>query len=164
MRTVHWLFVVSIALFISGIGFIIAAARTARTVGTATPVSAQVTTPVASIKQIMNGIVAPGADVIYKAVGSTTTAKGVEDIAPRNDKEWAVVGNSAAAIVESGNMLLVGSRVLDTGDWIKITRQMIDAARAALAAADAKNPDGILAAGGDLNESCDACHAKYRRE
>ena len=161
VRTVQWLFVVSVALFISGIGFIIAGARTLRT---AASVGAPVTMPVASIKQIMNAIVAPGADVIYKAVGTTTTATGVEDIAPRNDKEWAAVGNSAAALVESGHLLLVRGRALDTGDWAKMTREMIDAARATLAAADAKNANGILAAGGDLNESCDRCHAKYRRE
>jgi len=161
MRIVRWLFVVSVALFICGIAFIVAGARTMRTVA---PADALVTTPVASIKQIMNAIVAPGADVIYKAVGATSTASGVEDFAPRNDKEWAAVGDSAAALVESGNLLLMGSRVLDKGDWVKMTRQMITAAKAALDAVNAKNPDGILAAGGDLNESCDACHAKYRRQ
>jgi hypothetical protein len=161
VRAVYWLFFVSVALFISGIGFIIAAARTMRT---AAPVDAPITTPVASVKQIMNGIVAPASTVIYKAVGTTSTASGVEEIAPRNDKEWAAVGNNAAALVESGNLLLLGGRTLDTGDWVKMTREFIDAGRAALAAADARNVDGILAAGGDLNESCDACHAKYARQ
>ena len=86
MRTVYWLFVVSVALFISGIGFVIAGARTAQA---ATPLAeAPVTTPVASIKQIMNGIVMPDAYVIYNAVGTKSTAKGVEEIAPQNDGEW----------------------------------------------------------------------------
>lgn len=161
MRTVHWLFVVSVALFISGMGFIIAGARTMRT---AAPVDAPITTPVASIKQIMNGIVMPAADVVYKAVGTTSTAKGVEEIAPRNDKEWAVVSNSAAALVESGNLLLLSGRALDKGDWVKMTRAFIDAGKAALEAAEAKNADGILTAGGDLNASCDTCHAKYERQ
>jgi hypothetical protein len=163
MRNVDWLFVVSVALFISGISFIIAGARTAQ-VAAGTRVDAPVMTPVASIKQIMNGIVMPGATVIYNAVGSTSTAAGVVETAPRNDKEWAAVGDSAAALVESGNLLLIGGRALDKGDWVKMTREFSDASKAALEAAAAKNADGILMAGGDLNTSCDTCHAKYQRQ
>jgi len=166
MRTVHWLFLVSVALFISGVGFIIAAARTTTRAAarTTAPVDAPATTPVASIRQIMNGIVMPGADVIYKAVGTTSTATGVEETAPRNDKEWAAVSDSAAALVESGNLLLVRGRALDNGDWVKMTREFIDASRAALTAAEAKSADGVFSSGGDLNATCDRCHAKYQRQ
>jgi len=161
MRTVQWLFVVSVALFISGIGFVIASARTARA---ATPVAeAPVTTPVASVKQIMNGIVMPDAYVIYEAVGTKSSAKGIEEIAPQNDEEWAKIANAAAAIVESGNLLLMGNRVLDKGDWIKMTHEFMEQGKLALKAAEAKDKDGIVAAGGDLNTTCDKCHAKYQR-
>jgi len=161
MRTVQWLFVVSVALFISGIGFVIASARTARA---ATPVAeAPVTTPVASVKQIMNGIVMPDAYVIYEAVGTKSSAKGIEEIAPQNDEEWAKIANAAAAIVESGNLLLMGNRVVDKGDWIKMTHEFMEQGKLALKAAEAKDKDGIVAAGGDLNTTCDNCHAKYQR-
>jgi hypothetical protein len=162
MRTVYWLFVVSVALFISGIGFVIAGARSAQA---ATPVAAApVTTPVASIKQIMNGIVMPDAYVIYNAVGTKTSAKGVEEIAPKNDEEWAVIANGAAALVESGNLLLMGDRAIDKGDWVKMTRAFMDQGKLALKAAEAKDKDGIVAAGGDLDTTCDNCHAKYQRQ
>jgi hypothetical protein len=162
MRTVQWLFVVSVALFIGGIGFIIAGARTARA---ATPVAeAPVTTPVATIKQIMNGIVMPDAYVIYNAVATKVSAAGVEEIAPQNDEEWARIGNSAAAIVESGNLLLMGDRALDKGDWVKMTREFMDQGKLALKAAEAKDTDGIVSAGGDLNTTCDNCHARYQRQ
>ena len=62
----------------------------------------------------MNGIVTPNANVIYSAVGSVITGTKIEEFAPKNDKEWQAVGDSAAAIVESGNMLLVGDRLIDT--------------------------------------------------
>ena len=163
MRKVDWLFVVSVALFISGIGFIIAGARSAQ-VAAGTRVDAPALTPVASIKQIMNGIVNPDAYVIYNAVGTKTSAKGVEEIAPQNDEEWATVGNAAAALIESGNLLLMGARAVDKGDWVKMTRDFTDASKAALEAAAAKNADGILMAGGDLNTTCDTCHAKYQRQ
>ena len=158
----QWLFLISVALFIAGIGFIIAAARTARP-ATVARTDVPVPVPVASIKQIMNGIVMPNATVIYNAVGSTITGTTVEEFAPKNDKEWEAVGDSAAAIVESGNMLLVGDRLIDQREWLSYTQRFIAAGKAVLAAAHDKKPEGVLAAGGDLNETCDACHDKYQR-
>lgn len=160
MRTVHWLFVVGVALFISGIGFVVAGARAARL---ATPVEAPAMTPVASIKQIMNGIVMPAANVVYQSVGTVVSADGVKDMEPQNDQEWAVVGNSAAALVESGNLLLMGDRAVDRGDWVKMTQAFIAAGNMILKAAEAKTVDGILEAGGQLNTTCDTCHERYQR-
>jgi hypothetical protein len=161
--TVEWLFLVSVALFISAIAFIVAGARSARP---QIPTHADVppAPPVASVKQIMNAIVLPNANVIYNAVGTIMTGAKVEEIAPKNDKEWAAVGDSAAAIVESGTMLLVGDRLVDKREWLSYTERFIAAGKAALAAANEKKPDGVLAAGGDLNETCDACHEKYQRQ
>ena len=158
----QWLFLVSAALFIGGIAFIVAGARTAKpSPSPRADVPAPV--PVASIKQIMNSIVMPNATVIYKAVGATISASGVEEFAPKNDQEWMAVGDSAAAIIESGNMLLVGDRLIDTREWLSYTQRFIAAGKAVLTAAEQKKPDGVLAAGGDLNETCDACHDKYQR-
>lgn len=162
MRIVQWMLVVSVALFVSGIGFVIAGARATRM---AAPVSsAPVATPVASVSQIMNGITGPAATVVYNAVGYIVTAEGVEEIVPQNDEEWAVIANSAAALVESGNLLLLGDRAVDDGDWLTITRAMIDAGTTALTAAEAQDVEGILAIGVDINTTCDDCHAQYQRQ
>ena len=158
----QWLFLVGAALFIGGIAFIVAGARTARPA--ASPrAEVPAPAPVASIKQIMNGIVMPNATVIYNAVGATITGTTVDEFAPKNDQEWRAVGDSAAAIIESGNLLLVGDRLIDTREWVSYTQRFIAAGKAVLAAAEQKKPDGVLAAGGDLNETCDACHDKYQR-
>ena len=160
-RTVNWLFVVSVALFISGIGFVIASARTARS---AAPVEAAVTTtPVASVKQIMAAITGPSANVIYGAVSTTVTAAGITEVAPQNDEEWAAIGNSAAALAESANLLMTDSRAIDKGDWIKMSQQLVDASKLAIKAADEKSTSAILDAGGPINETCDTCHEKYQR-
>lgn len=160
-RTVNWLFVVSVLLFISGIGFVIASARTARS---AAPVEAAVTTtPVASVKQLMAAITGPAANVIYNSVSTSVTTTGIEEIAPQNDQEWAIVGNNAAALAESANLLMTEGRAIDKGDWIKMSQQLADAARVALKAANDKSTMGILEAGGPINETCDNCHAKYQR-
>jgi hypothetical protein len=163
MRTVYWLFVVSVALFVSGIAFIIAGERTARA---ATPAAAAApeTTPVATIKQIMIGITNPAAYVIYEAVGTKTTSKGIEEIAPQTDEDWQKVGSAGAAVVESGNLMLTGNRAIDKGDWVKMTRDMMEHGKRAMAAAQAKDKDKIVEAGGDLNTSCDNCHARYSRQ
>jgi hypothetical protein len=165
MKTVYWLFGVSVALFISGIAFVIAGERTARAATPATgAASASEVAPVATVKQIMIGITNPSAYVIYEAVGTKSTAAGVEEIAPQNDEEWAKVGSAGAAVVESGNLMLMGNRAIDKGDWVKMTNDMIEQGKKAMKAAEAKDKEGIVAAGGDLNATCDNCHARYSRQ
>ena len=163
MKTVYWLFGVSVALFVSGVAFIIAGERTARA-ATPTAAAAPDVAPVATVKQIMIGITNPSAYVIYEAVGTKSTAAGVEEIAPQNDEEWAKVGSAGAAVVESGNLMLMGNRAVDRGDWVKMTNEMIEQGKKAMKAAEAKDKDGIVAAGGDLNTTCDNCHARYSRQ
>ena len=162
MKTVHWLFVVSVALFISGIGFVIAAARTTQD---AVPVAeTPATTPVASVKQIMSAIVMPSAAFVWDSVSTIVSAKGVVDKAPKTDEEWALVGSNAAALVESANLLMTGNRVIDRGDWMKMSRALADAGMQALKATQAKSTDGILTAGEVINKACDECHQRYQRQ
>jgi hypothetical protein len=119
--------------------------------------------PVASAKQIMAGIVMPAANVIFDSVSTIVDAKGVQENQPRTEEEWARVGTNAAALIESANMLLIGNRAVDQGDWVKMAKAMADAGQIALKAADAKKPEGILEAGEAINQSCDNCHQKYQR-
>jgi len=164
MTTVNWLFAISAALFISGIGFIIASERTARAATPAAAAAAVETAPVGSVKQIMIGITNPSAYVVYEAVGTKNTAKGIEEIAPQTDEDWAKVESAAAAVAESGNLILTGNRAIDKGDWVKMTHDMMDKAQLAMKAAQAKDKDKIVETGGDLNTTCDNCHAKYSRQ
>jgi cytochrome c553 len=167
MRIVNWLFLVSVMLFICGVGFVIAAARTSRTSRTVAPAGSDLApplVPVASIKQIMNGIVDPAAQRIYMSVGTNSTKNGIETYGPKTDDDWTKLGNDAAAIIESGNLLLIGNRAVDNGDWIKMTHAMVDAAKGVLKATQDKKMDAVLSTGGDLNTSCDNCHDKYQRE
>jgi len=163
MRIIHWLFVLSVALFVSGIGLVIASARAARRAPAAADTAAASLTPVASVKQIMKGITGPAATVVYNAVGTIVTSKVTEERAPRTDEEWEAVGNAAAAIIESGNLLMMGTRAVDQADWIKESRALIEAGTEALRAVQSRSADGVFAAGEPLNLSCDNCHRKYQR-
>ena len=167
MKLVHWFFVVSVLLFISGIGFVIAGARSARDApaaasGAAGP-NVQIS-PEASVKQIMGGIVGPAANVVFNSVATFVDAKGIDERFPRTDQEWEVVGNSAAALVESGNLLMMGGRAIDQGDWLTMSRAMMAAGRDILKAVEAKDKDMVLDYGDAVNISCDNCHAKYQRQ
>ena len=163
MRTIHWMFLVSVLLFVSGIAFTIAGAREARKAPAAAPPPAVNVTPVASVKQIMKAITGPATDAVFNAVSTSVTKEGIKEVAPQNDAEWEALGNQAAALIESGNLILIGNRAVDKGDWVKITRQMIDAATLALRATEKKSTEQILEAGEKLNETCDNCHNKYKR-
>lgn len=164
MRTVYWLFVVSVALFVSGIAFIIAGERTARAATPAAAVAAPLeTAPVGTVKQIMVGITNPAAYILYEAVGTKSSSKGVEEIAPQTDEEWFKVESAAASVIESGNLMLMGNRAIDKGDWVKMTKDMMEQGKHAMAAAKAKDKDKIVEAGGELNTTCDTCHARYQR-
>ena len=44
---------------------------------------------------------------------------------------------------------------------MKLSQQLIDTSEAAIRAAEAKNADRLLTIGGDIYESCSACHQKY---
>ena len=161
MRMVHWFFVVSVALFVAGIGFIIAAARTTRN---APPeVGAAAIVPVASVKQIMQGIVGPAAKVVFESVSTTVTEAGIDDRFPRSDAEWEAVGNSAVALAEAGNLMMMEGRAVDKGEWIKMSQAMIDAAKVALKATQAKSKEDVLSSGDAINQSCDNCHRRYQR-
>jgi hypothetical protein len=163
-RTLQWLFLVSVLLFVSGIGFVIAAGRTVR----AAPVvaGAAATTavpPVATVKQIMRGITMPAAAVIWNSVSTVVDVKGVQETAPKDDQEWAVVGANAAVLAESANLLMTGDRAVDQGNWVKFAIAMRGTAEKALKFADAKDTAGILAVGEEINATCDACHQPYLR-
>ena len=162
MRLTNWLFAISVALFISGIGFIIAGARTAQL---ATPVEARAPemAPVATVKHLMDGIRGPSATVVFDSVGTTVDATGIHEKQPSTETEWAAVGASAAALVESANLLMVGDRAVDKGEWATMSKALADAGMTVLKATEAKDAQGILAAGETLNASCDSCHGQYQR-
>lgn len=164
MRTSHWLNLLTVAFFTFGVVFVVAGARASRTGQASTPApAATVTTPVASVRQIMSGIVAPAATVVFESVSTTVSARGVEEKAPGSDLEWAYVGTNGASLVEAGNLLLMGRRAVDQDDWVKMSHALMDAGQQVLKAAEAKDAEGILAAGEKVNMACDACHMRYMR-
>lgn len=166
MRVIHGLFIVSTLLFVTGIGFVIAGARTRReapSAASAAPAGPELV-PVASVRQLMRGIVVPAARMVFASVGSIVTAQGIEEIAPKTDEEWEDVATNAASLVETGNLMLMNGRAIDREGWEKQCRALIDASKLVLNAASARNSQGVFDASAAIYDSCNGCHQTYMRQ
>jgi len=165
MRMPLTLFAVSALLFVFGLGFVVVGAGEARRApATAAAPAVPSVKPIATTKQIMQAIVTPTSTAIFQSVQTSVTVKGTEEIFPRTDEEWERLGAQAAALGDAGNLLMAEGRALDQGDWIKMSRAMIDSAQLTLKAVANKNPEEVLAAGEIVNMSCDNCHERYTRQ
>jgi len=117
-------------------------------------------------KQLMRWVIDPTSKVVFGAVASIVTDKGEEQIQPRTDEEWNTVRNNAATVLEAGNLLMLEGRaqpesVQDLQDWNAKAHAMSVAARAAIEATEAKDPDALFMASGDIYQACTDCHSKY---
>lgn len=116
----------------------------------ATPV-AEPFRPIATVRQVMLGITVPASNVVFAVAGE----------APKDDAGWENVEAAAAAVAESGNLLLMKPRLKDEPEWRQYALALIDASEKAAAAAHTKNADNTGTAGDDLYNTCEQCHAKY---
>jgi hypothetical protein len=157
VRAIHWLCVLSVVMLGASVAmFMKTAAANARV--------AQETAPIATVKQIMDGIVMPAAANVFGSVATISTLAGTEDRQPRTESEWAAVGASAAALVEAGNLLMMGDRLRDADQWVTRTRAMMDAAMITLRAAERRDAEALFNSGEALNLSCDMCHTRYQAQ
>jgi cytochrome c556 len=141
----------------------------------------------ATIQDLMDGIVDPSADTLWDSVAYIASTQGIEDRRPRTEDEWKAVRTSAITLIESANLLsMPGRRVaadapgsvapglgelshaeiqqrIGAGheSFVQFARNLQDAALKALAAIDAKDPQGLMDAGGTIDEACEACHVTY---
>jgi len=117
--------------------------------------------PVADTKLLMQSVVDPNADVIWEAVKTIITARGTEEVRPRSDAEWTAVRNSAIALAESGNLLMMAPRAKDSGEWMARAQELVDMSQSAMRAAESKNADRLFVVGGDIYDACSHCHQQY---
>ena len=108
--------------------------------------------PVASVKQIQEAMIGPSSDIIFN----------VGRAAPTNEEEWAVVRNAAVILAESGNLFMLDGRAKDRELWMELSTELVNAGAEALAAADARDVDGVLQSGNRIAAACEACHQPYR--
>jgi hypothetical protein len=115
-------------------------------------------TPIATVEQIMETVIEP---VAYKVFDAAVWENGVQVGGPKTDDEWKMVEANAMMLAETGNLLLMGSRMKDDTGWVTRTHAMMDAANEAAKAAAAKNTDAVFNAGGKIYQACLGCHLQY---
>ncbi len=116
--------------------------------------------PITSVKQTMEWILDPAADVIWDSAGFIITAEGETDLSPTTDEGWAHVRNSAAVVAETGNLLLMPGRSAGP-DWVAFSQKLTRAGEVAMAAAEARDAAALFDAGGEIYQACRACHEQY---
>jgi len=117
--------------------------------------------PVATVDQVMDAIVIPSSQALFDSV---VYVNGELTQSPQTDDEWFQLRMRALAVAEAGNLLLMPSRLRDSGDWVKMAQALTDAAVRVEQAADAKNVELMLTTGSELYDACTSCHEKYLME
>lgn len=156
MRTTQWVLTLSVLMFITSVWFILAASSQSTPSTAGSPIE-----PVATVKQLMTGIVGPASTTVYESVSIIVSFEGVQENHPRTQAEWDEVSGAAAALAEAGGLMMVEGRARDTERWIEISQAMIDASLISMEAAQNRDKEALLASGEALNDSCDACHRAY---
>jgi hypothetical protein len=62
---------------------------------------------VATIKDIMDSMVDPSADYVWRSVGAEITAAGTVERAPTTDEDWAAERRHVFLLVEAANLLVM---------------------------------------------------------
>src|SRR5499426_3526849 len=63
-----------------------------------------------TIKDLMDSIIDPSADVVWGAAGTVVDQDGVHDTFPKTPEEWLNVRRAAIRIIEGSNLLLMPGR------------------------------------------------------
>jgi hypothetical protein len=116
---------------------------------------------IATMHEVMEGSVAPPAEVIWDSVSTIVDEKGIHEHFPQNDVEWEIVEHAAIALAETSNLLMMEGRAKDTDNWRKFSQQLAETSMAAAEAARAKNTEQILETGEKIYDVCTACHMQY---
>lgn len=120
--------------------------------------------PVANVMELMEGTVQPAAEVYWESVSTTISAAGIDEKYPKTDEEWEHVWGGAMTIAESGNLLMMPSRVRDDGEWMRLSAALVDVGVEAAKAAQTRNPEKVLEVGEKVYNVCTECHMKYITE
>ena len=138
------------------------------------------------VRDIMASMVMPNADVLWNAVTTNVTARGIEEKAPKTEEEWKSVRSSAVTIMEAGDLILIPGRHVaapgekeqdpnvnlspekieslinaDRSSWVKMAHDLHDSILPALKAIDAKDAKALSDAGAGIDKACEDCHLKY---
>ena len=187
MLKVRWLFTASAVVLLASLVLIAAChtpSETAVAQAPAPPPPEYI--PTATVKDLMQSVVDPSADVVWLSVTTVQDVKGTTEKAPKTDEEWTMVRHGAIALTEAANLLMVPGRHVarpgeksetpgielepsemevlinkDLGAWRKRAHALHEAGVAALQAVDAKDANKVFEVGEQIERACEGCHTQY---
>ena len=139
-----------------------------------------------AINEIMASMVEPSADALWNAVATNVTGAGADEKAPKSDKDWAELRGKALMLVEAMNLIVVDGRKVapagtksanpgaelepaqieallaqDRHAFVDLAHNLQDTGLSALKAIEARDPEKLSDAGGDIDAACEKCHLEY---
>jgi hypothetical protein len=117
--------------------------------------------PVATTAVLMRGTVQMAAERYWESVSIVVDAEGVHENYPQTEEEWFEVWEAGMTLAESGNLMMMPSRALDQGEWMRLSEAMVDAGLNAARAADAQDFERVLDEGEKVYNVCTECHEIY---
>lgn len=144
--------------------------------------------PIAGVQDVMASMIDPAADFLWESVSTTVTRGKTVEKQPHTDAEWAEVRRQAIILTEGANLIMMdgrhvvkeGSKLEDHGTpgnltaeeseksiaenraaFVAFSTSLRDVGVQMLAAADNRNPQGLVDAGDTLDQVCEGCHLKF---
>jgi hypothetical protein len=114
-----------------------------------------------TVKDLMRHVLNPAAETFWLASGEVDDGDTTRQRAPTTDAKWNGALAAAATVLETGNLLMMDGRAVADPQWAKWSADLNKAGLAGIKAAQARDADGVLIAGGDMFDACRACHVKY---
>ena len=145
-------------------------------------------TPTLTVKELMEHIIDPMADWVFDAAVIDVTVKGVVETKPLNDEDWLKVERGGMMLAESMNLLKMPRRIgppsdegkphkgaepelspeqiqakieQDPARWNKYADDLRDAALNSVKVARARDAEGLLNVGSEIDKACENCHLEY---
>jgi hypothetical protein len=139
-----------------------------------------------TLREVMESMVMPSADELWKAVSTTVTDKGTVEKAPHSEEDWKNIRARAVTLMEASDLILIPGRHAappgstaqdpkvqlkpeqidkliadDPESWAHFAHRLHDSVIPALKAIDAKDTMGLSDAGDAIDKACESCHLKY---
>ncbi len=143
------------------LAILVACDKTPPPIPVSTPATSIPFKPTVTMKQLMDEVLEPAANVYWEAVGSVTDSLGTVERAPKTDSQWIAVRNAATVVAESGNLLMMDLRARNRDEWMALSRALVDVSERARAVADSRDAKAVFDLGAEMYQACVNCHAIY---
>jgi hypothetical protein len=145
-------------------------------------------TPVVSVKELMADLIDPASDDVFNAVSTTIGAKGIVEVEPRTDEDWARVRSGAVTLAEGISLLKIPRSIAPPADrtappdpdnaemppeqirakiladpvlWNAKIEALRNINRTILDVVKRRNVSELVEAGAILDQACETCHLEF---